>query len=490
VAISRKGSVLENIVPPRRKGFNGTGLAGMFDQNPAQQRMFTPFGKSGGIFGSSNGRSDFTGGILGGNFGGRSAFGGKGSSALDFGSMFADVAWDPATGLRVQPGGVLGAVGDALAGPVGSPGGKWAPLDAYNAAISKAASRWGVDPNRIKAHMMIESGGNPAALQVNPTHGNTVGLMQINPAIWGGVLASNGIDIYTPEGNIEGAAWILNDLKNRYGSWDAASSAYFTGSPGWNGVDTVNGTTGGQYRDTLNGYIAELNAAGGGGAHGKISGSAWGSGGGSGGWTSIFGPAGTPISYEFDAPTVNGAMYNYASASGMSGWSHPGLDVSVPRNTPLYSPGSGTVSCVGSGDAGIGGTGGGSCGYFGDSDGGGVGNVTIKLDNGTFVILGHSASANVQPGQRVNAGQMVATSGGMFGAHTHLEVRVPDSSTASGYRIVDPRTVLGGGAGNPGGAVTSPGNYTPAPQTPVAVNGAHYTPGFVIPTRIRRIGGW
>jgi murein DD-endopeptidase MepM/ murein hydrolase activator NlpD len=362
---------------------------------------------------------------------------------------------------KMAAAGMQGGASQGAAGPMGSPGGKWANIDKWDSAVAAAAAKYGVDPNRLKAHMMIESGGNPDAVQNNPTHGNTYGMMQINPAIWNAQLQAQGINMYTPEGNIMGAAYILSTLNQQYGSWDAASSAYFTGNPNWNGVDTVNGTTGNQYQSTLNGYIAELASYGGAApANGFMKGSNAATG-GSGGWTNIFGGAGTPISYEFDAPSVNGNMYNYAAAYGLSGMSHPGLDVSVPRGTPLFSPGSGVVSCVGGADAGVGGTGGGSCGYFGDSDGGGVGNITIKLDNGTFVILGHSATASVRPGQRVTAGTPVGTSGGMYGAHTHLEVRVPDASMPGGYRVVDPRSVLGGGAMGPSYQQQA-GNYSAA----------------------------
>jgi cell wall-associated NlpC family hydrolase len=145
-------------------------------------------------------------------------------------------------------------------------GGAWANIDQWNPAINAAAAKWGVDPNRLKAHMRIESGGDPNAVQNNPTNGNTYGMMQINPQIWNETLRANGIDMFTPEGNIEGAAFILNSLNKQYGSWDAASSAFFTGNPYWQGADTVNGTTGDDYRSALNGYIRELQAYGGSGA--------------------------------------------------------------------------------------------------------------------------------------------------------------------------------------------------------------------------------
>ena len=177
---------------------------------------------------------------------------------------------DPTGGVN-QPGldALMGAqTGNTTGtgqGALGSPGGKWAGIDQWDGAVSAAASKYGVDPNRIKAHMMIESGGTGSmgSTQVNPTYGNTYGMMQINPAIWEGTLRAQGIDMYTPEGNIAGAAYILSSLYKQYGDWDKASSAYFLGNPNWQGGDTVNGTSGPQYQKALNGYITELSSYGG-----------------------------------------------------------------------------------------------------------------------------------------------------------------------------------------------------------------------------------
>lgn len=167
---------------------------------------------------------------------------------------------DPTGGVN-QPGlaGLMGAGNTTGTNPagVGNIGGDWGQVDQWNGAINAAASKWGVDPARLKAHMRIESGGNPNAVQHNPTYGDTYGLMQINPAYWDATLKANGINMYTPEGNIEGAAFILADNYKRYGDWDKASSAFFVGNPDWLGADTVNGTTGQTYQQTLNTYIQQ-----------------------------------------------------------------------------------------------------------------------------------------------------------------------------------------------------------------------------------------
>jgi cell wall-associated NlpC family hydrolase len=155
-----------------------------------------------------------------------------------------------------------------MGGPTGAMGSpntaEWANVNRWDAAVQAAAQKYGVDPNRIKAHMRIESGGEAGAVQQNAANGNTYGLMQINPAIWSSTLAAQGIDMNTPEGNIMGAAYILADGYKRYGNWDQASSAFFLGNPNWVGADTANGNSGSWYQSTLNGYMTELSAAGGG----------------------------------------------------------------------------------------------------------------------------------------------------------------------------------------------------------------------------------
>jgi murein DD-endopeptidase MepM/ murein hydrolase activator NlpD len=68
------------------------------------------------------------------------------------------------------------------------------------------------------------------------------------------------------------------------------------------------------------------------------------------------------------------------------------------------------------------------------------------------LIFGHSQGSFVQPGQRINAGDALGTIGWANSDHIHLEARVRDPSTPSGWRIVDPRTVLGESSGGWSGA--------------------------------------
>lgn len=145
------------------------------------------------------------------------------------------------TGYAPRQDGKLGSLGNNL--------------DNYDASFLAAGERWGVPPERLKAMAMIESGGDPNALQINPTHGNTAGLMQINANIWGDEARRLGYDLNTPEGQIGMAGYILKQGYQERGSWDEASSWYFNPS---GGGDSVNGTTNQQYMDMANQYIAQM----------------------------------------------------------------------------------------------------------------------------------------------------------------------------------------------------------------------------------------
>jgi murein DD-endopeptidase MepM/ murein hydrolase activator NlpD len=162
------------------------------------------------------------------------------------------------------------------------------------------------------------------------------------------------------------------------------------------------------------------------------------------GWGVMFGDFATNVSQEFGmtafaAQNMNG-MYAYASSYGVNG--HPGVDVAMPRGSALRSPSSGTVIRSG------------GSGYYCDTSGCGAdkGELKIKLDNGDEIILGHMSQISVAVGQKVGAGQVVGLTGTQNGDHVHVEYRTPDSSTASGWRAIDPR----GGSGVSGEVYQQP----------------------------------
>ncbi|MCC6382637.1 MAG: M23 family metallopeptidase [Dehalococcoidia bacterium] len=318
-------------------------------------------------------------------------------------------------------------------GPITSniPGGasslQWEAITRYDAFIRAAADPLGWAIERVRGHIVIESRGDPRAVQRN-SQGNSYGLMQVVPYAnsrdWGGwypvVIEQAKLPrtatqqqvinaLYDPKTNIAVGVQVLEAFWKEYGTADAASSAFFTGRPDWGGADTVNGTTGALYRNALNALIAEQKA---------------------------FAPP-DPISI-----IVGGAPYEIISAYGDSsslpyydygrthgaifdrcgGRCHTGIDVSGTLGQTLYSPGPGVVTCAGTGNGpGSWQTG---CAAFPDYFGKGAGRVEVLLDSGESVILGHCSTALVRPGQRVVAGQAIATMGGMNSIHIHLEVRV------------------------------------------------------------------
>ncbi|WP_415974467.1 peptidoglycan DD-metalloendopeptidase family protein [Rhodococcus sp. 077-4] len=91
------------------------------------------------------------------------------------------------------------------------------------------------------------------------------------------------------------------------------------------------------------------------------------------------------------------------------GTQHSGLDIAAPIGTPIYSAADGTVS-----DA-------------GPAAGFGLW-VKVRHDDGTETVYGHVNDFSVQPGQRVSAGEEIATVGNRgqsTGPHLHFEVHDP-----------------------------------------------------------------
>ena len=381
-----------------------------------------------------------------------------------------------------------GAIEQALTGPgptsgvtgggIGSLGGEYAVLDKYNTAFQQAAAKYGMPANYLKALAAIERGWE------GTSKSGALGIMQVMPKYWSDL----GYNLNDPAQNIMAGAHILdyyyNQVKNeaiRIGMdpWEAAARAYFSGS-NWKNAGTTDayGTRVDVYGDRFNQFLGQL--GGGRATSGGAQGAPTTGGGWQGAFQSMFGTS-VAGDYGYNAPNSLG-LYGYGVEYGMDGNGHTGIDQPMNFNTPYYAPMGGIVTCAGTGRGS--GAGGGGCGAFNDTGnagpGGaiqGVGRVEVQLDNGAVLIFGHSRTSALQPGQRFNAGALLGTSGGMNGPHVHLEARVRDSSTNSGWRIVDPRTVLGGAVPVSG---TSSGGYG-APAT----SGA----GFDQVARIRQVLG-
>jgi murein DD-endopeptidase MepM/ murein hydrolase activator NlpD len=144
----------------------------------------------------------------------------------------------------------------------------------------------------------------------------------------------------------------------------------------------------------------------------------------------IWGNEEWPISQEFghtDFSVSHPNWYAYGLGYGLDGYEHPGLDVGMPRGTPLYSPVDGTVAIAG----------GTPCFTFYGNGQPGVGELLIRTDDGDEVVLGHMGRILLKEGQRVAISQFVGLSGGDNGDHLHLEAR--ELQRLGGYRTVDPR---------------------------------------------------
>jgi murein DD-endopeptidase MepM/ murein hydrolase activator NlpD len=334
-------------------------------------------------------------------------------------------------------------------GGMGDPGGaEWAKVNQWNGLINSAIARVqselgiSVPGNVVKAVMKLESGGE----NVGCNAWGYCGLMQTGSGSW-----INNFDPNvnrTPEGNIY---YGVQELANWYkavgtGNWEDAAAAYFSGY-NYNKPDVSDGygTTVGQYRNIIRQNLAALNSAGGGATGGT---GQWGGSGGGRGVFSLFGP-GASNGFDFGVSSSNG-LYGYGTSYGLDGTQHTGLDVMQPLGSPLYAPGGATVVCVG-------------C-WRNDHLTGGVGRIELEMPDGARVLYDHTYSSTVRVGDRVTAGQLIGTSGGMYSPHTHLEVRVPDSSQSSGYRLVDPVAYFGGYTGGGAGGFMGQGQSTAPPR--------------------------
>jgi murein DD-endopeptidase MepM/ murein hydrolase activator NlpD len=135
-------------------------------------------------------------------------------------------------------------------------------------------------------------------------------------------------------------------------------------------------------------------------------------------------------------------LYEYGDGHGLDGSQHTGIDVGIPYGSKIFAPADATVVCGGTGKGP--GANGQGCDAFndwgdGDSVKQGVGRIELLFPDGRSLIYGHSRTATVKPGDKVTRGQQIGTSGGMYGAHIHLEARKFANGT---YQLFNPKTLL------------------------------------------------
>lgn len=325
-------------------------------------------------------------------------------------------------------------------------GGNWAALDRFNPELEAAANQYGVPVNLLKSMVNRESSGNWE--RDNRIHTGFRGQRMLPfVGIFEDAAKSWGLDFDSMIGNrqaqIAGMARILNGLSQKYGGYENAAKVYFGGEQALKGGFTDElGMDSNTYGNTavndwkyLDGLSGSSSAYGGGTAN-----------------IASFVPNGQLYDWgEFGTDSDNG-LYGYGTQYGLNGRQHTGADIVGRRGDPYIAPMGGTVMCAGTG---VGqGADGSGCAAFGDT-GGGAGRVEVLLDNGAVLIYGHSAASALRPGQKFNAGDVLGSIGTMNSDHVHLEARVRDPSTPSGWRIVDPRSVISNG-GMPTAGYTQP----------------------------------
>jgi murein DD-endopeptidase MepM/ murein hydrolase activator NlpD len=365
-----------------------------------------------------------------------------------------------ASSFGFNPGGALSAAEQAGMQGAGNPTAGlgetgYAMLDQHNADIAKAAAKHGVPANLVKTILNREGSGD----WVNNNRVAYLRGSRILPFVgmFQAAMDRVGYDFDKAIGNkayqIEALAAQLKSIYNNEAgqNWDNTIKVHFGGPQALNGTFTDElGMNSNQYYQSAKDLWMKMDRMGG------ADSSQWSGYGAGGGLVSIFGHGNVPDWGGFNVKSSLG-YYGYGTQFGLSGDVHTGLDIPGSYGSPYKAPAGGTVLCAGTGQGRD--HMGGSCDAFGDTKGG-AGRVEVMLDNGAVLIFGHSASSAFRPGQRFNAGQTLGTIGYMNSDHVHLEARVKDPSKPSGWKIVDPREVLGSGGASGNYGAAGPTNFT------------------------------
>lgn len=138
------------------------------------------------------------------------------------------------------------AISGSTAGSSSSTG-KSQYMPAIETAIAKAAQKYNIDPNLIKAIVKAESGFNPNAT----SKAGAQGLMQLMPATAAGLGVTNSFDITQ---NIDGGTRYIKEKLTQFGDVKLALAAYNAGP---NSVIKYNGIP--PYAETQNYVNTVLN---------------------------------------------------------------------------------------------------------------------------------------------------------------------------------------------------------------------------------------
>ena len=343
--------------------------------------------------------------------------------------------------------------------PYGIP---WSNIARWEPAFTIAGKEFSVDLLLLAAMAVVESDAThyrddgSVLTAPNDGHGGgrAIGIMQVKPRVWQWLLPD--ADPNTPEGNIRLGTAIMARAIRQEGSWQSAiRNVYFPATD-------PNGTTQDAYVAAVGSLMAEIRNQ----TKPKPANPPS---------TDPNSPTSTPQPATTDpiAYIVGGSYppitYGWLADAGLNYYvygvnhgtqrasQHTGVDVGVPDHTPLYAPAPGKVLCVGNAGQNIWGQG---CGAYEDtginpprSPLEGVGNITILLDSGHKLTLGHCDDCLFRPGDRVKQGDLIGHSGGQNGYHVHIEVAVNRGGT---YWLVEPIAALR----------EAMGMHAPAPQQP------------------------
>lgn len=119
-----------------------------------------------------------------------------------------------------MPGTAIGMAASAPDAPTGTSG--VPPGTPFAQEFATASDQHGVPGGLLAAVGWVESRYNVNALSPD----GAIGVMQIMP----GTAAGLGVDPRIPDEAIEGAARLLRSHHDRFGSWDLALAAYFSGA--------------------------------------------------------------------------------------------------------------------------------------------------------------------------------------------------------------------------------------------------------------------
>ena len=175
----------------------------------------------------------------------------------------------------------------------------------------------------------------------------------------------------------------------------------------------------------------------------------------------MIGPGHAIVTTDYKGPTPAGVSYAYQDGHGADSTTHAAYDISCDTGyrgdgsstcpgTPINAPINGRVICAGYGKGTGEAMGSPNCTYSQNTTKPGSAH-DIVLDVGTDVAgnaiqlsFSHMGTSNVQPGQKVNTGDMLGGMGDTDGGpHVHLEAWgwCPKQGT---YVIIDPQLVVGG----------------------------------------------